>query len=228
MADRLFMARSTYSKLESGSTTLPYDKLISISKILNVPVYEILTEDGELFLSSLFDKFSLMLSQTYHTLSETLFTTIPYDNLEPKHLAQLLPKGITSREAYEDTPLGGRIYKFGPKEAFQRMMQHYGMDVLFEENMIKDKYWLQKWKAYKGNTNSEFELDDKEYFVVHIIMLTMLDAEERWVQMAERDFPEGADEDEVLNYIVNKTGALTGEYMAFTIDGYDPFSEIIR
>ncbi|MCJ8167130.1 helix-turn-helix domain-containing protein [Pontibacter sp. E15-1] len=201
------MARSTYSKLESGSTGLPYEKLISISRLLDIPVYEIIHENEELFFKSLVDRFSLMLLLAEHIIVEAMYRMVPYEDLQAKHLELLLPKGFSTREAYEATPLGGRVYEFGPKEAFERMMQHLGMQILFEEKMIKDDYWLKRWKAYKDKSNPEFEIDDREYFRMHIIMLSMSNREERLVQIAERDLPEGADEWDVLNYVVEKTGA---------------------
>jgi transcriptional regulator with XRE-family HTH domain len=226
IADRLCMARSTYSKLESGSTTLPYEKLVKISEILGVPVYEIIQENGDLFFKSLFDEFSLMLTLTEYTLSITHYEMIPYDSLQPEHLALLLSKKIFGRKAYEATPLGGRIYKFGPKEAFRWMVENCGMAVLFQQRMIKDEYWLKKWKAYKEDLNPQFEIDDEEYFDVFVIMLTMPGGERKLVQFAERDFPEGADEWDALNYIVEKTGAQDGELMAIC-NQYDPVSEIV-
>ena len=79
-----------------------------------------------------------------------------------------------------------------------------------------------------SNTDAQFVVNDPIHMVVHLITLTMPGGGERFVQLAERDFPEGADEWEALEYIVEKTGAYDGEFMAITYEGYDPFSEIVR
>lgn len=241
MAERLHIARSTYSKLESGNTKLDHDRLINISKILDVPISEI----DDPVLKSISDELSLMLSQTNEQLSEKLYRVIPFENLTSKHFELLRQKNFDNKDAYEDTPLGGRIYKFGPRNVFGFMIENCGMEVLFQRNLILDDYWIYRWKEYlkskekikmffdengKFNIedNNDIEYDDKDYFLVYMILLKFTGNKEQCVQYAERDFPEGVNEWEALEYLKNKTGALDGEILCFSIDGYDPVTEIIK
>ena len=233
MADKLCMAPSTYSKLESGSTMMPYDKLVSIAAILQVPVYTIIQEDGGLFVNSVYDKFSLMLHLAYHTLSYQQFSAVPYEQLNFEQLSQLSAKGFASQESYENTPLGGRIYDVGPKKVFAQMIEQLGMQVLFEEKLVRDENWLKMWHEYQQslNTNSSepsFDLDEHEYFIVYMISLTMPDGETQMVQLAERDFPQGVNELGALDHLIKQTGADKGDILGVTEEGYAPFGEIVK
>lgn len=228
IAERLHMARSTYSKIESGNTALDYERLVNISKVLDVPVSEIIKENGDPVFKSIAEELSLMLLQTDDQLSEKLYRMIQYQDLKPEHKKLLQEKGFDSQEAYENTPLGGRIYAFGPKDVFLFMVQNCGMEVLFQRNMILNDYWTKRWKTCLKREGSEIEIDDRDYFVTYIFMLKMPGNKERWVQFAERDFPEGADEWDALDYLKEKTGALDGKIMCWGKDGYDPVTEIIK
>jgi len=101
------------------------------------------------------EKFASMLYQTENVLSFARLRAVLYDKLSLAHLALLAQKGFASREAYENTPLKGRFYAFGPRDVFAQVMQEYGMSVLFEEKLIQDAYWLAKWEAYTAAPQHE-------------------------------------------------------------------------
>ena len=242
MAERLQMARSTYSKLESGNTKLDFERLVNISKALDVTIVEII--DDPVY-NSISEELTLMLFSTDYQLSGKLCRTTPYEELTAENLQLLRKKGFDNKEKYEDTPLGGRIYAFGPRDVFRFMVEDCGMETLFRSNLIKDSYWTQKYQEYKKqkdkisiclNENGQIEyedkdhieIDDRDYFVVFIIELIMQGNKDRWVQISERDFPEGTDERGALEYVINKTGALSGQIMCFSLEGYGPEFEIIK
>ncbi|MBD2769410.1 helix-turn-helix transcriptional regulator [Hymenobacter sp. BT664] len=233
MAEQLCMARSTYSKLESGVTAMPVETLVKIASILRVSVYDLMQEDGSQYVQWIDDRLSLMLHLVENTLSYERLTAVPYDDLTFPQLKMLAAKGMASREAYENTPLGGRLHSFGPRDVFSHMMRQLGMSMLFEEKLVQDPYWLVRWKDYQ-DTHSGPELswaglvDEQEYFIVYIWELTMPDGATRVVQIAERDFPDGLDVEAALQCLVTQEGAVSGAILAFTDEGYDPVSEIIK
>jgi transcriptional regulator with XRE-family HTH domain len=234
MAAQLHMARSTYSKLESGSTAMPYDQLVRIAAILEVPVYGLIQEDGGLFVQSVYDKFSLMLHLAYHTLSCQRFSVVPYEQLNFVEVALLAAKGFVGQAAYENTPLGGRIYEFGPKQAFTHMIEQLGMQVLFDEKLIQEPHWLQMWQQYQDDLNNNslepiLDMDEQQYLTVYMIALTMPDGSSPLVQLAEEDFPQGTNDAEVaLAHLTRQTGATDGQILAVTYDGYAPGTEIVK
>ncbi|TVT36738.1 helix-turn-helix transcriptional regulator [Hymenobacter setariae] len=232
MAEQLCMARSTYSKLESGITEMPVATLVRIAGLLQVAVHDLMQEDGQPYVKKLEDKFSLMLYQTENVLSFERLSAVPYDELTLPQLMLLTEKGLASQEAYENTPLGGRFYAFGPQQVFGHMMQNFGMSILFEEKLVQDPYWQAKWKLYKAAQQGKKpeladSLDEYDYFTVYLFDLTMPDGSSRGVQMAERDFPEELDEEEVLQRMIVHLGAVSGDILAYNVEGYDPISEII-
>lgn len=232
-AEQLCMARSTYSKLESGATAMPVATLVRIAGLLQVDVHDLMQEDGKPYVTKLEDKFSLMLYQTENVLSFERLSAVSYDELSVSQLSLLSAKGLASREAYENTPLGGRFYAYGPPQVFGHMMQNFGMSILFEEKLIQDPYWQAKWKIYKEARQGKepdlaASLDEYDYFTVYLFGLTMPDGTTRGVQMAERDFPEELDEESVLQRMITHLGAVSGDILAYTEEGYDPVSEIIR
>lgn len=233
LAEQLCMSRSTYSKLESGTTEMPVATLVRIAGLLQVAVHDLMQEDGQPYVTKLEDKFSMMLYQTENVLSFERLSAVPYDELSLPQLMLLAEKGLAGQEAYENTPLGGRFYAFGPQQVFGHMMQNFGMSILFEEKLVRDPYWQAKWKLYKATQKGKKpeladSLDEYDYFRVYLIDLTMPDGSTRGVQMAERDFPEELDEESVLQRIITRLGAVSGDILAYTEEGYDPVSEIIR
>jgi transcriptional regulator with XRE-family HTH domain len=232
MAEQLCVARSTYSKLESGVTAMPVATLIRIADRLQVSVNDLLQEDGRPFIRTMEDKFTFMLYQTEYVLSWERLSAIPYEELSFSQLAFLSKKGLASPEAYAGTPLKGRYYSYGPRDVFAHMMQQFGMRFLFEEKLIQDPYWLAMWKAFQtAPLDEEAELaaslDEYDYFTVHILDLTMPNGSTRGVQIAARDFPEDVDGEALLQRAIEKLGAVSGEILAYTEEGYDPVSEII-
>jgi transcriptional regulator with XRE-family HTH domain len=242
MAQRLHMARSTYSKLESGKTGLNFELVINISKILDIPLNSIINDDP--VYKSISDELSMMVSKTHNRLSDQLLSMIPYDKLTPEHKKLLKEKGFETKEAYESTPLRGRIYEFGSRDVLRILFENCGMDILFRRNLITDDYWVNRWSTYCKNgekitmsfgENDKFifndkngmEIDTHDYFVAYQAELKMTGNKERWIQFAERDFPACVDEWEALEYIKKKTSALEAEILCFTTDGFDPFAEII-
>jgi hypothetical protein len=178
------------------------------------------------------EKFAMMLYQTENVLSFERLRAVPYEKLSFLQLALLSKKGFASREAYENTPLKGRFYAFGPRDVFAQMMELYGMSVLFEEKLIQDSYWLAKWKAYTATSQNEeavlaASLDEHDYFLVYLLGIAMPDSSIRGVQVAARDFLDDLDEEAILQRVVEKLGAVSGDIIAYTEEGYDPFLEII-
>jgi transcriptional regulator with XRE-family HTH domain len=232
MAKLLHIGRSTYCKFELGITKIDYERLKLISNILDVPISEI-TKEKYTSSEPSSKELSLMLFQTKDQLSQKLYRVTSFDNLTPQHLELLRQKGFDSKEKYEDTPLNGRIYEFGPKDIFKFMIENCGMKVLFERNLILDDYWQNAWKEYIKNKESKtfktnIELDDQDYFLVYMLLLKFSGGKEKYVQFAERDFLELGDEWNVLEYLKTITGALDGEIICFTTEGYDPVTEIIK
>lgn len=178
------------------------------------------------------EKFAMMLYQTENALSFERLRVVPYEKLSALQLALLTKKGFASREAYEGTPLKGRFYAFGPRDVFAQMMQQYGMSVLFEEKLIKDTYWLAKWEAFTTASPTEeavlvASLDEQDYFLVYLLTIAMPDSSSREVQVAARDFPDDLEESAIVQCVVKKLGAASGDIIAYTEEGYDPALEII-
>jgi hypothetical protein len=111
------------------------------------------------------------------------------------------------------------------------MMELYGMSVLFEDKLIQDAYWLAKWKAYTAAPQEEADLaaslDEHDYFLVYLLGIAMPDSSTRGVQVAARDFPDDLDEEAMLQRVVEKLYAVSGDIIAYTEEGYDPVLEII-
>lgn len=245
MAERLNIARSTYSKLESGNTRIDVSTLTNICRILNVSTTEIIRENGDYKLNSISDEIDMMLSIAETNLFEDLNKVIPYDELTPNQKNKLREKGFISRDQYEDTPYKGRVFSFGYKDVFRYMMDNCGMEAFFRLKLITKDHWLNKWeihvkekqerfKHFEANEEfppknpDELEIDEKDYFIVVFIELIFPNNKTKHIQISERDFPGSDDPDEILEYVKFKTGALHGEILCFSIDGYDSFSEIIR
>jgi transcriptional regulator with XRE-family HTH domain len=238
------MARSTYTKIETGNTSLDFKILVNISKILDVPVVDIIKKNDDPVFETTSEELLMMLIHTHHEMSEKFYKMIPYHELRPIHKQLLKEKGFQTKESYENTPLCGRVYEFGPNELNRVLFENFGMDVLFKRKLISDKYWASIWENYlkkkeqrKKNTSqngsyayletSEIEIDDTDYFIAYIIELKMPGNESQWFQFALKDFAQCFDEFEVLEYIKTKKRALNGDILCFTIDGYDPVTEII-
>jgi hypothetical protein len=178
------------------------------------------------------EKLARMLYQTENVLSFERLRAVPYDKLSLAHLALLSKKGFASREAYENTPLKGRFYAFGPRDVFAQMMELYGLSVLFEEQLIQDAYWLAKWEAYTATPQNEeavlaASLNERDYFLVYLFAITMPDGSTRGVQVAARDFPPDLGEEARLQRVAEKLGAASADMIAYTQEGYDPVLEII-
>ena len=178
------------------------------------------------------EKLAMMLYQTENVLSFERLQAVPYEKLSAPQLALLSKKGFASREAYESTPLKGRFYTFGPRDVFAQMMQQYGMHVLFEEKLLTDAYWLAKWEAYTAAPPTEeavlaASLDEQDYFLVYFFTIAMPDSSTREVQVAARDFPNDLQEPALLQRVVEKLGAASGDIIAYTKERYDPVVEII-
>jgi transcriptional regulator with XRE-family HTH domain len=233
MAERLYMARSTYSKLEKkGNAGLNYAMLVNISKVLDVPVHNIVKGGNDPVFTAICGDLEMMLFDARHSIDHSMSERIRFDDLTPTQIAQLREKNLHTREIYEEPPEGGRAYKFGPRDVFRYMMENLGMKVLYERGLIKDEFWLYMWNCYCDEKKMwpnplPLEIDDREYFIVVQFILKMSGGKEKWVQMAVNDFPDGEGEEGALEYIKLKTGALDGSPACFTYDGYDPVTEII-
>jgi DNA-binding XRE family transcriptional regulator len=222
MSERLNMARTTYTKLETGNTALDYDRLVSISKILDVPLFEIVKNDDNVY-KSITEELSSMVCWTFIDLCERLVKVIPYSRLAVAQKQLLEQKGLAGKVVYENTPLGGRLYDFGPRDVFRTMMDN-GMDVLFKRGLVTEDWLVNKWK---GCRDTDVEVDCFDYFVVFLVELKMPDGKTNCVQIAERDLPAGVNEDYVEKYLRDRFGALDAELMCWTDTGYSPVDEIV-
>ncbi|MCR5890332.1 helix-turn-helix domain-containing protein [Hymenobacter sp. J193] len=231
IADHLCMSRPAFNKLENGKTGMAVEMLQRIAKFLHVPVSQLLQGMPEPA-STAWTDIDMMLEMTYHHLSWDKLKVVAYDDLTPAQLALLAIKGFASRNTYEDTPLGGRLYAYGPQHVADLMLYNLGMSTLFEQDLVNSSEWKQRYQLFKqaraaGLTEPEPEVDEQEYFVVFHIGLEMPDRTETSVQLAERDIPDGMDEHEALERLILKAGALDGYIGAFSLTGYDPFTEIV-
>jgi hypothetical protein len=226
------MSRSAYTKLEAGQTTIGVKTLCRIAGILNVSARQLLSKlYGEEATANLTD-IDFMLEMVYHHLSWNKLTFVPYDDLTAGQLAMLTAKGFTGREAYEDTPSGGRLYAYGPQQIVRLMLGSLHMATLFEQHLVQDASWLYHWQLDQQLQAADLALsvpdvDEAEYFVVFLIGLNMPDGTEQGVQLAQRNIPEGLSEHQALEKLISSTGALDGYIGACTVDGYAPFDEII-
>jgi hypothetical protein len=203
-----------------------------MANMLKASLNELLRGNGYPYVNAIAEKLTTMLYQTENVLSFERLRVVPYEKLSVSQLALLSKKGYAGREAYENTPLKGRFYAFGPRDVFAQMMQVYGMSVLFEEKLIQDSYWLAKWQAYNATLPTEeaalaASLDEQDYFLVYLLAIAMPDSSTRGVQVAARDFPADLDEATRLQRVVEKLGAASGDIIAYTQEGYAPDSEII-
>ncbi|CAG5086853.1 helix-turn-helix domain-containing protein [Parvicella tangerina] len=246
MAERLNIARSTYSKLESGNTRIDVAMLTNICRILEVSTTEIIKENGDYTLDSISEELDIMMGIAETSLFEDLHKTVAYDQLTTEQKKKLEEKGFGDRKSYENTPFNGRIFSFGQKEVFRYMMDNCGMEMFFRLKLITTDYWLDKWKDYLEDKKSKhkyfeengdfpaqdqnhLEIDEKDYFVVVFIDLKFPNNKSKTVQISERDFPNNSDDpDEILDYVILKTDALHGEILCFSVDGYDSVCEIVE
>jgi transcriptional regulator with XRE-family HTH domain len=222
LAERLNMARSTYSKMENGNTQITVAILFRLSEIFSVPLETFKGTDAMCFDS--------ILHATQDSLSKLLFRSVPFEDLTEEHHAELKKNNISSKEEYEANPIKGRIYRFGPKDVFRYMMEDCNMMPLFQNNYIKDEYLLNSWNQYLANREVNkilFEIDTREYFTVFIYSLTLKGGELLICQVAERDFPIGIDEFDCLEILMRKLGANEGDILCGGFDGYDSFSRVI-
>lgn len=223
MAEKLFMTRSAYTKLESGLTELAYKKLKLIAEILEVEIEVLIDSKNN-------QESFVMFIHTYHSLCELMFKAVPYDDLDRKQFLELSKKGIIGRSSYENTPLKGRLYKVGPKDVFRFVVENCGMDYLFKGGMITERFWVSKWKNYKLENNGQqelYELDLHEYFLVYHIQLTF-SGEDICYQIAERDFPDFVNESNLIETAKKHTKADTGEIMCYSFEGYDNLSKRLK
>lgn len=227
LAKRLNISRSTYTKIESGKTKLDLDLISKICTAMNIKVSDILNEKGSL---SSTDELILMLYQTEYFLEKRFIEAIPFEQLSWEQKKFLRKRGIVLKEEYITPHYGGRLFKTGHRDIFKMMMDQCGMKFIFEKSLPLGVYWSNKWDLYKTNTN-EPEVDLNDYFDVILFILKMPNSGEdecRNVQMAIRDIPDGYNEYSVIDYVIERCGAESGEAVAWTPDGYDPLSDIIR
>ncbi|MBT9394405.1 helix-turn-helix transcriptional regulator [Hymenobacter sp. NST-14] len=245
MADQLHMTRPNYSKLEKRPTNIRIELLQRMAAVLQVP-------PGLLFSAQLFDtaesatawnEFDLMLEMAYEHMSYNV-AVIPYDELTLEQLALVTSKGYGSREAYENTPLQGRLYSHGPRQILDQLFRGLGFSTLFEHYLVEHPTWLQRWATYslreerqkvlallpageQENYPEEPEVDERDYLLVFSISLNMPDGTEQHLELAQRDIPEGLDEEQALQQLIRTRGAVDGDIRCFTFDGYTMIWDIV-
>lgn len=229
MGERLNMARSTYSKYESGRTELNVRTLFKISEALDVPIAEII---GEPVFNTITEKVQLKLYNMEYQLEERFVRAIPFDKLTEEHIKLLQEKGLSDKDVYEATPLKGRIYEFSPDDVFAFMYNNCCVDIFFETGLITDTYWIEKMENFKKNKSKPIEpiIDETDYCVSYIFCLKMFNGEEKWIEYADRDFPEGEDgEPDVygaLEYLISNFGAESGDVICFSFRAYHSLQEV--
>lgn len=231
-AAKLNIARETYTKIENGSTTLTYPMLINISKALGVPVSEIIKGGGDPVFNDISEELAWMLFEARESVMNAFASVIPYEKLEERHLKFLAEKGFIGKEAYEENLMGGRIYDCGPRRWFEYMVENLGMDVLFKRELIQDEFWLYLWKRYKESPStyskeySEIEIDEQDYFDVYTLRYFFPGNKDAYYQLARKDFPEGMDAWQAMEYWRDKLGAYKGDVVSICHD-YCPVGEIL-
>ncbi|WMJ72239.1 helix-turn-helix transcriptional regulator [Cytophagaceae bacterium ABcell3] len=230
IAERLHMARSTYTKLEQGKTQMTIEIVKRISCAYNIPIKDIISEESDGENDKQKEDLTMMLFQMDYQLTENLVRTVPYDELSDLQIKKLKEKGLYEREVYESTPLGGRVYKFSPDWIFDFMIRKCGLEVLFKHNLINSELWQNKWRNYQKQipNYNEIAIDETDYCVSYTFCLNMPGGTERWFEFADRDFPlvNGHHcEWKALERLVDKFGALTGDIMCYSFIGYHTLRE---
>jgi len=241
MADLLHMSRSAYTKVEADPGKCRLELLHRIAAVLQVqPTLLISSAPNEV---THWNDFDLMLESAFHHLSVKL-AVVAYDDLTLEQVGLITSKGFGSREAYEDTPLRGRLYSYGPRQIIDRMMRELGYSTLFEHHLVQHPTWLAHWERYQRDVASkkaaggrpgevqphhadEVELDEQTYLVVFMLTLTMPDGSEQHLELAQRDIPEGMDEEQALQQIIRSRGAVEGGILCYSVDGYTPFDSTV-
>lgn len=243
MADQLHMSRSNYSKLEARPGNLRIELLQRIASVLSVPVALLFSWEQKPA-ETAWNDFDFMLEMAYLQYERRL-TVVPYDDLTLEQMGLLASKGFASRETYEDTPLQGRFYTYGPTRALDDMLQELNLSTLFEYHLIEHSGWLERWQqhterqAKRQAQRSRLtdltvklpagppEIDERQYLVVFSIVLYMPDDSEQWLELALRDIPPTLDEEQALEQLIVSRGARDGELMSFTYDGYTMHRDIV-
>ena len=120
VADQLHMSRSAYTKLEANADGIRVELLHRIASILHVPVSLLLSTQPRAEGAAAWNDFDFMLEMNYHHFASNL-AVVPYDELTLEQLVLLTSKGFGSRAAYEDTPMCGRLYSYGPRQIINLM-----------------------------------------------------------------------------------------------------------
>jgi transcriptional regulator with XRE-family HTH domain len=251
VSEIISLSRSAYTKIENGNTNLDITTAEKLARFYKVSLERLTgnknmdnensglqsqineTKNGQTLEGHILS----VLEQTQENLFLEKASAVPFDCLTWEQKKALRRKGIVTKEEYTTPHLGGRLYKVGYKEIFSMMMQNMGMSVFFRNNLITNSHWMKRWEDYQQRLNQpivhgkdsrnpeDYEIDERVYFYVILILLTMPDEETELVQIAERDFPK---EQDLMEYVVMKCGAVSGEFLASTEDGYDPFSKIVK
>lgn len=231
MADQLYMSRSAYTKLEAKAANIRIELLQRIAAVLQVPATLLVATSVGSVDTAGGNEFDFMLDLAYNYLALDL-TVVPYEELTLDQLALMTSKGYGSREAYEDTPLQGRLYTYGPRLVIRTMLREMQMATLFEHHLIQDPSWLRHWEDFQRfrvtpGAYAEPEVDETAYLLVFLLTLTMPDGSKRHLELAQRDIPEGMDEEDALQQLLATHGATDGDIMAMTYDGYTTRCDIV-
>ena len=231
LAIKLNMSRSTYTKLETGRTSISLEFLMKFSRVMDMPLRQVLNTVGDPTFDNLETDLYLMLNDTEYALSNLLIKTKSYSELTSEELKYLESKGIDSKEVYEETPYKGRIFSFDEKDVFEYMMNSCGMRVLFDRNLVQDIYWQNKWSEFqeqKGSRTFKDRFDNHDYFTIYIALLYFPNKKDWLVQFKFDEIPESMSEYAFLDMIVNFFGAYKGDILSFSYDGYTPYTDIVQ
>lgn len=243
MADQLHMSRSNYTKLEAHPGNLRIELLQRIATVLTVPVALLFSWEQKPA-ETAWNDFDFMLEMAYIQYERRL-TVVPYDDLTLEQMGLLASKGFASRETYEDTPLQGRLYTYGPTRALDDMLLELELSTLFKYHLIEHPRWLERWQQHlerqaerqaqpsrlvdltAPRLTGPPEIDERQYLIVFSILLYMPDDSEQWLELALRDIPPTLDEEQALEQLIVSRGAKDGELMSFSYDGYTMQHDIV-
>ncbi|GGG59470.1 helix-turn-helix domain-containing protein [Hymenobacter glacieicola] len=242
MADRLYMSRSAYTKLEANTAGIRIELLHRIAAVLQVPATLLVSAQAAPNTTP-WNDFDFMLEMAYEYLSWTL-AVVPYDDLTLEQLALVTSKGFGSREAYENTPHRGRLYSRGPQQIIREMLSALSFSTLFEHHLVQHPTWLAHWGRHQlaearravvatlptdqqEALVEEPEVDGEDYLMVFLITLIMPDGSDQHLELAQRDIPIGMDEEQALQQLIISRGALGGDILCFTYDGYTCAKDIV-
>ncbi len=223
VSEKLNMARSTFSKIESGSTRLNMSIASQLSEIYGVSMDEIVGHSTQSEL--LRDLDGAMFSMDYQ-LFEAFREVKSWEELNHEEHAALKEHGFTTRKEYESTMHGGRIFKFGPKEVDDFIFRRFEMEMFIGEGRLTDSYWENRYNNYLQNRDKIF-VDTEEYFTVFIAELVYSRTRKEIIEFNPEDFIDIGDEWDMIKFIADTKGALHCDLISWCEQGFTGMSNKI-